>query len=189
MSFAVVLALLPPAEPTKAYSGYQFPCDNYSISGYYFGQWVSGSGYHVAEDACSGAGRAVYAAADGQVVYSAKTPDSYRWGNLVMIQHNNGDGSEATGVYAHLSNDRRVSAGQSVSKGQLIGFTGPSYTAENGNWSAHLHFGLKTGPYGAAIGTYSPQINGYRSDGYGPYAHPTNYVNGRKTPPQVYDYQ
>lgn len=180
MSFAVALALAPPAEPAKAYSGYQFPCSGYSVVGYYFAQWVSGWGHHLGEDVCGGAGRAVYAAADGVVMYSALTPETYRWGNLILIQHDHSNGTEATGIYGHLSNDRRVSAGQTVSKGQLIGFTAPSYTRESGGWAAHLHFGVKTGPYGAGVGTYSPSITGYSTSGVGAYAHPTNVVNANQ---------
>lgn len=149
-------------ESAKAYSGFTYPCGGYGVTGYGFGRWVSGT-YHIGEDVCSSAGRAVYAAADGTVVYSAKTPDSYRWGNLIMIQSEDGFGGELTTVYGHLSNDRRAGAGAIVTKGQLIGFTGPSYTSENGNWGAHLHFGVRGGAYGSPIGKYNPGISGYKS--------------------------
>lgn len=163
MALAGLLILATPAGPAKAYSGFQYPCGGYGVVGYFFGQWVSGSGYHVGEDVCGDAGRAVYATADGTVMYSAKTPDSYRWGNLILIQSDDGFGGQLTSIYGHLSNDRRVGAGATVSKGQLIGFTGPSYTSENGNWSAHLHFGIRGGSYNAPVGTYSPGIVGYKS--------------------------
>lgn len=188
VGFAIALAVAPPAQPAQANSGYQFPCDGYGVSGYGFGQYVSGWGYHVGEDVCGGAGRPVYAAADGQVVYSALTPESYRWGNLIMIYHDNGDGTQATTIYGHLAGNRQVSAGQNVSKGQLIGFTGPSYSRDNGNWGAHLHFAVKTGPYGAPIGSYASSVTGYLPN-YGTYAHPTDYLNGRLTPSETYDYQ
>ncbi len=175
---------------TRAATTYGFPCAGYSVVGYGYGQYVSGTGYHVGEDVCGRAGVPVYSVADGVVVYSAKTPDSYRWGNLIMIQYANPDGSQVTGVYGHLSADRRVSPGQNVSRGQLIGFTGPAFTAENGNWDAHLHFEFHLGQYGAAWGTYAPSIVGYApANRLGEFANPTNYINARQTEPTKYDYE
>lgn len=168
---AGLLVAASPAGRAQAYSGYQYPCNGYSIVGYFFGQWISGSGYHVGEDVCGGAGNPVYATADGTVMYSARTPDSYRWGNLILIQSDDGFGGQLTSIYGHLSNNRQVGAGQAVSKGQLIGFTGPAYTSENGNWSAHLHFGIRGGPYNAPVGTYAPGIVGYKSS-------PAGYLPG-----------
>ena len=185
MSFAVALAVLAPAQPAQAYSGFQYPCYGYGVVGYSFGQYVSGWGYHVGEDVCGGAGNPVYAAADGTVMYSAKTPDSYRWGNLIMIQSDDGFGGQLTTIYGHLSNDRRVGAGATVSKGQLIGFTGPSYTSENGNWSAHLHFGVRSGSYNAAVGTYDAGIVGYKNTTSGYY--PGGQIIAERQ--VVYDYQ
>ncbi len=171
VAVASLLVAASPAGPAKAYSGYQYPCYGYNLVGYFFGQWVSGWGYHVGEDVCGGAGHPVYAVADGTVMYSAKTPDSYRWGNLIMIQSDAGFGDQLTSIYGHLSDDRRVAAGQAVAKGQLIGFTGPAYTSENGNWAAHLHFGIRGGPYNAPAGTYDAGIVGYKSS-------PAGYLPG-----------
>ncbi|MDP9212142.1 MAG: M23 family metallopeptidase, partial [bacterium] len=145
-----VLALVPlvPAAPAEAADGYQYPCSPYRLSGYNFGQYVSGWGYHAGQDIGCSSGTPVYAIADGKVVYSALTPDSWRWGNLIMIEHTNPDGSKATSLYGHLSNNRRVAAGQHVSKGQHIGAIGPSNTRENGRWGDHLHFAVHLGAYG-----------------------------------------
>lgn len=187
----------PPAH--AAATSYQLPTSPYSVGGYDFGQYVSGSGYHLGQDVAAPAGRAVYATAEGTVAYSARTPDSYRWGNLIMVEHSNPDGTKAVSLYGHLSNDRRVTAGQVVQKGQLLGFVGPAYTAENGNWGAHLHFQFKYGPYGAPAGTYAAGMNGYTPSAgtIASYAHPTGYINGRNAmgggtpqpPAQVWDYQ
>lgn len=142
-------------------------------------------GYHVGQDiGCGGGGHALYAIAEGVVVYSAKTPDSYRWGNLVMIQHTNADGSKLVSIYGHMSGDRRVAPGQVVGKGQLVGFVGAGWTAENGNWGAHLHFGLRGGAYAAAIGTYAPNIAGYVSAArIGEYINPEMYIRDRLSGP------
>ncbi|HEY4554267.1 MAG TPA: peptidoglycan DD-metalloendopeptidase family protein [Bacillaceae bacterium] len=83
----------------------------------------------------------VVAAADG-VVSSSYTSSSY--GNVVFVVHHI-NGQMYTTVYAHLRS-RSVSAGQSVSKGQLLGYmgnTGQSY-------GQHLHFELHVGGWNAA---------------------------------------
>ena len=188
---ALLVAVVPSfftAEPAKAAAlatSYQLPCQPYSSPYYSFGQWVSGWGYHVGEDTCSAAGIPVYAVANGRVMYSAKTPDSYRWGNMIMIEHDNSDGTSVTSLYGHLSNARQVAAGQDVTKGQLIGFTGPSYTAENGNWGAHLHFGMHNGGYGAGVGAYAGWAHGYEQSFPAGWLSPSGYVNARLA---AYDY-
>ncbi len=176
-----------PARAEAAATSYQYPCSPYQLSGYNFGQYVSGWGYHAGQDIGCSAGTPVHAIADGTVVYSALTPDSWRWGNLIMIQHTNPDGSKATSLYGHLSNNRRVSAGQRVSKGQHIGAIGPSNTRENGRWGDHLHFAVRLGAYGAATGTYWSAIHGYEpASKLGSYAHPSRYITSRQN---YYSYQ
>lgn len=95
-------------------------------------------------------GTPVYAAAAGEVVVSkyyltGNYDGSYRdgYGNYVMIDH----GDYYT-LYGHLQYKKVVSAGQSVSKGQLI-----AYTASTGNSTGpHLHFEVrKSSSYGSAV--------------------------------------
>ena len=95
-------------------------------------------------------GTPVYAAAAGEVVvsryYLTGDYDGSHWqgyGNYVMIDH----GDYYT-LYGHLKYKQVVSAGQTVSKGQLI-----AYTASTGNSSGpHLHFEVrKSSSYGSAI--------------------------------------
>ena len=98
-------------------------------------------------------GTPVYAAAAGEVVVSkyyltGNYDGSYRngYGNYVMIDH----GDYYT-LYGHLQYKKVVSAGQSVSKGQLI-----AYTASTGNSTGpHLHFEVRKsssyGSYGSAV--------------------------------------
>lgn len=187
---AAIAGLIVAREPQTAHAAtaYQFPCSPNVVSGYDFGTWVSGSrGYHAGQDFGCRQGTPVYAVADGQVVYSAKTPDSWRWGNLIMIQHVNQDGSQATSIYGHLNGDRRVGAGQVVGKGQLIGFIGAAWSSENGNWGDHLHLSFHYGPYGAAVGTYAPEIHGYEPASLlNTYMNPAAYIKARSN---YYDYQ
>ena len=75
-----------------------------------------------------GMGCNVYASDGGKVITSALS-DTY--GNYIVINHGNG----YTTLYAHLSK-RRVSAGDTVKKGDLIGNVG-STGRSNG---PHLHF-------------------------------------------------
>lgn len=95
-------------------------------------------------------GTPVYAAAAGEIVVSkyyltGNYDGSYKdgYGNYVMIDH----GDYYT-LYGHLQYKKVVSAGQSVSKGQLI-----AYTASTGNSTGpHLHFEVrKSSSYGSAV--------------------------------------
>ncbi len=161
---------------------YQLGCYPYGNPDYAFGQYISGWGYHVGEDVCHEAGFPVYAAADGVVTYSAQTPPSYRWGNLIIIQHQNSDGNYVVSLYGHLNTDRRVGAGQAVSKGQRIGTVSPTNYEVNGGWDPHLHFGIHPGPYGASVGTYAPWVHGYENSCCGGWVKSQDYVNARIAP-------
>ncbi len=70
-------------------------------------------------------------AADGGTVVVAGWPDSYGYGNRVVIDHGNGYKT----LYAHLSNIY-VSVGQSVNRGQTIGQMGNTGRSTG----THLHF-------------------------------------------------
>lgn len=74
------------------------------------------------------------AAADGGVAIVAGWPDGYGYGNRVMIDHGNGYQT----LYAHLSNIY-VSAGQKISRGQIIGQMGSTGRSTG----THLHFEIR----------------------------------------------
>lgn len=74
------------------------------------------------------------AASDGGTVIVAGWPDSYGYGNRVVIDHGNGYQT----LYAHLSNVY-VSSGQKVSKGQSIGQMGSTGRSTG----THLHFEIR----------------------------------------------
>lgn len=87
--------------------------------------------FHAGVDIGASAGSTIVAS-DGGTVAEATYSDSY--GNYVMINHGNG----YTTVYAHMSSIA-VSAGQSVSQGDTIGYVGST------GWSTgpHCHFEIR----------------------------------------------
>ena len=85
---------------------------------------------HGGTDIRASYGRAICAADSGTGVRPA---DGWNggWGNCVMIDHGNGMQT----LYAHMSS-RAVSVGQTVSRGQTIGYVGSTGMSTG----AHLHF-------------------------------------------------
>lgn len=109
---------------------------------------------HGGTDIGASYGTAIWAADSGTVVCSA---DGWNggWGNYVMIDHGNGMQT----LYAHMSS-RAVSVGQTVSRGQVIGYVGSTGMSTG----PHLHFemyinGSRVDPetyYPGMSFTYSP---------------------------------
>lgn len=87
--------------------------------------------YHAGVDVAAYAGTAIGAAAAGTVAI-AEYSSSY--GYYVVVYHNDGNSS----LYAHMSS-MAVSVGQSVSRGQTLGYVGST------GWSTgpHLHFEIR----------------------------------------------
>ncbi len=85
---------------------------------------------HGGTDIGASYGTAIYAADSGTVVSSS---DGWNggWGNYVMIDHGNGMQT----LYAHMSS-RACSVGQTVSRGQTIGYVGSTGMSTG----PHLHF-------------------------------------------------
>lgn len=98
-------------------------------------RYVVGNDYwsgHLGIDIGAGMGAPIYAADSGVVVFAGPAFGGY--GNMIMIDHGNGYQT----LYAHLS---VVSSrcGQSVSKGQTIGFSGSTGRSTG----PHLHFEVR----------------------------------------------
>lgn len=92
---------------------------------------------HKGTDYMVGRGTPIYAIADGVVVASSESGPG--WGVYVKIAHNIG-GKSVTSLYAHmLYGSRRVSVGQTVSAGQLIGQVSDTGRA----YGTHLHLEIR----------------------------------------------
>ncbi len=91
---------------------------------------------HTGVDIGAWYGTEIYAAASGTVTAAVVDYGSTGYGCYVAIYHPNG----TTTLYGHMSS-LAVSAGQSVSKGQVIGYVG-STGASNG---PHIHFEIRVG--------------------------------------------
>jgi len=94
--------------------------------------WVSGNPYawwHQGIDLAGNVGDAVYAADAGTVVWAG--PNSWGYGNLVMLDHGNGWQT----LYAHLS-QVYVRCGQKILQGATIGAVGSTGRSTG----PHLHF-------------------------------------------------
>jgi murein DD-endopeptidase MepM/ murein hydrolase activator NlpD len=106
--------------------------------GAHYSYTSSGKTYYTSVDIANKIGTPVVAAAGGQVqIVKNKWP----YGNYVTILHPNG----VITLYAHLSFfERGLTAGSTVSQGQVIGYmgnTGRYYT--RGGTGSHLHFEVR----------------------------------------------
>lgn len=117
------------ARNTSAVTSSNVPIASYTYISSYYGMR---KGYmHTGVDFAAPANTYIYAWKEG-IVTSATWSGGY--GNFIIITHNDGTVSR----YAHC-NSFAVSAGQCVSKGQLIGYVGSTGNS-TGN---HLHFEIK----------------------------------------------
>lgn len=90
---------------------------------------IYGGGPHNGLDIATGFGKPILAAREGKVVGVKDAP--YAYGRWIAIEHDNG----LTTLYGHLSS-QIVSEGQSIKKGQIIGYEGSTGLSSG----AHLHF-------------------------------------------------
>lgn len=117
------------ANGAMTYDAQAFGVYNEYRSGHHTGMDINGIG---GED--TDVGMPVRAAGRGLVVYSGVPGE--RWGNVVVLAHRlPGTTRIVQTLYAHL-NERKVSQGQNVSRGQEIGTIGTA----GGHYLGHLHF-------------------------------------------------
>ena len=108
-----------------------------ALATYKYISCVFGTGGHRGTDFAAPGGTAIYAVADGIVTDATY---HYSWGNYVQIYHGKDDeGNTYSTLYAHMISAPAVSAGQNVTKGQIIGYVGSTgYSTGN-----HLHLEMK----------------------------------------------
>jgi murein DD-endopeptidase MepM/ murein hydrolase activator NlpD len=129
--------------------------------------------FHNGIDVAAPAGKPIYAAADGEVLYTDSSDTAY--GNWVAIKHaisTKSGNREIVTLYAHMRSFK-VKPGQSVKQGDLVGYEGNTgnttkklYGPERGY---HIHFGVYDAEgFGVNPGQYSKI--------YGPYKVPYGYT-------------
>ncbi len=108
------------------------PLATYKYVSCYFG----GNGHRGTDYAAPG-GTEIYAVSGGVVAAAAY---HYSWGYYVQVYHGKDDnGNSYSTLYAHMNSAPIVSVGQSVSKGQRLGYVGSTGNS-TGN---HLHLEMK----------------------------------------------
>ena len=144
-----------------------WPMDGILTQGYgNTGFTALGYNFHNGIDVAAPAGEPIYAVADGEIIYTDKSDASY--GNWVAIKHTiptKTGSAQIITLYAHFRSFK-VSVGQQVKQGDLIGYEGNTgnttkklYGPERGY---HIHFGVydaegfgvKEGKYGYIYGPY-----------------------------------
>ncbi|MEK7617805.1 MAG: peptidoglycan DD-metalloendopeptidase family protein [Patescibacteria group bacterium] len=132
-----------------------------------------GYNFHNGIDVAAPAGQPIYAAYEGEVIYTDMSEASY--GNWVAIRHDistNGSKAGIITLYAHLRTIK-VKPGQTLSQGDLVGYEGNTgnttkklYGPERGY---HIHFGVYDAEgFGVTGGKYE--------NIYGPYKLPYGYT-------------
>ncbi|MDP2629689.1 MAG: peptidoglycan DD-metalloendopeptidase family protein [Candidatus Harrisonbacteria bacterium] len=107
-----------------------FVTQNYGATS--FAQGAYSTKFHNGVDYRAAVGTPILAAADG-VVRIAGDNGRLQYGRHVMIDH----GNNLSTMYAHMS-QQAVSAGETVKRGQVIGYAGATGYA----FGSHLHFGV-----------------------------------------------
>lgn len=99
-----------------------------------------GEGGHKGQDIAAPGGTPIYAVADGIVTVAGLHEGPYSYGNYVQILHGTDDeGREFSTLYAHMMQWPSVSEGETVVRGQVIGYVGSTgYSFGN-----HLHLEMK----------------------------------------------
>ena len=130
---SLLLALSLP-RPSEAATNYIYPLPTWHISTHQ-GEEIGDGLYHMGIDAGFDlpAGTPVYATADGIV---REAQERTQFGLVVLIEHFPDDATPNVSLYGHLDpSDIRVTPGQSVAAGDIIGVLG---TEENNGGSNQL---------------------------------------------------
>jgi murein DD-endopeptidase MepM/ murein hydrolase activator NlpD len=155
--------------------GFDFPVGKPNAEGYYKARGLRlreprhyGEDWNGRAGGDSDLGAPVYAIADGIVTFAHNVHTG--WGNVVITRHAYRDPSSGQVKYidalnGHL-NEIKVSVGQRLKRGQLIGTIGTNF----GMYPAHLHFEIR---HNLSIGMAR---NGVPADMVN-WADPTDFIN------------
>jgi murein DD-endopeptidase MepM/ murein hydrolase activator NlpD len=142
-----------------------------------------GYNFHNGIDIAAPAGQPIYAAADGKVINTDMSNQSF--GNWVAIKHDistkNGS-SQIITLYGHMRSFK-VKTGQNVSQGDIIGYEGNTgnttrklYGPERGY---HIHFGVyDVEGFGVSEGKYSNIYGNYKVP-YGYTYNPLDFLDNQ----------
>ncbi|SHH39710.1 peptidoglycan DD-metalloendopeptidase family protein [Virgibacillus chiguensis] len=138
LTVALILILIPvsPTYKVNAASNFIWPVEgSYTIT-------RGLSSFHNGLDIAKGGTVPIKASAPGKVIYakyhSSNTAGDY--GNLVAIRHSIGGVTYIT-KYAHMRSSLKVSAGQNISQGTVLGYMGNT----GDSTGQHLHFEILKG--------------------------------------------
>jgi murein DD-endopeptidase MepM/ murein hydrolase activator NlpD len=113
---------------------------------WYFLGYHTGADLNLSQSSDADRNAPVYAVSDGTVIFAGQGRG--KWGNIAVIEHPEGLVTLPNGQtrrqtvwsrYGHLADDIRVKAGQTVKRGDLVGFIGLALDSKTG-W--HLHFDI-----------------------------------------------
>ncbi len=116
-------------------SYFMIPTKGTITQGAHFSYVSSGKSYYYSIDIANDIGTPIVAAAGGEVQI---VKNAWPYGNYITISHPNG----VITLYAHLNGFAKgITAGVSVSQGQIIGYMGNSgHVISLGKGGSHLHF-------------------------------------------------
>lgn len=119
---------------------FRCPLDSYSSITTQFGEADPWGIPHRGTDFAAPNGTPIYAIADG-IISAAGPVNSY--GNCVQVSHGTAsDGNRYDSLYAHMSRIA-VNQGQTVQKGEVIGYVGNTGNVYGANGGYHLHLELR----------------------------------------------
>lgn len=132
----IKLTLDPNSVPEARPGVLSWPLDGVLTQGYGYTAYskkLYASGFHNGIDISSAYGEPIRAARDGKII-GIGSCGKYAYGKWILIEHDN----KLTTLYGHLSNYAGFKAGDSVKRGDIIGYEGSTGYSTG----PHLHFGV-----------------------------------------------
>lgn len=135
---------IPPSVNHSSDSGFVWPVREGKVSSFFGSRRRD---YHEGIDINTARGNPIYAAKDGEVIYSSRKIKGY--GNMIVVRHDSGLAT----VYAH-NKKNLVRVGAKVRQGQLLAYVGATGKATG----PHLHFEIRKGEIPQDPLLYLPQV-------------------------------